>query len=190
MKGVPPGREEATSLEKICCEAREIHRIWALEQKEPRHCLFLLRRSAGAKEGIKPVPTALPLCHVLKAWYPLGNSQRGGPGAPRLAPPSALHPVTQPGFPVLPSWSPLFSPPSFARPRLISVFLHLPRNEKLPRPRGPREHPLPTAIRSRGGDRGRQGSACRAPVTQGGPYRTSHLPVVMNQQQENHTGRG
>lgn len=79
MKGVPLGREEATSLEKICCEAREIHRIWALEQKEPRHCLFLLRRSAGAKEGIKPVPTALPLCHVLKAWYPLGNSQRGGP---------------------------------------------------------------------------------------------------------------
>ena len=150
--------------------------------------MFFLR-SAGAKEGIRPVPTALAPCHVLKARYPLGNS-RVAPGTPRLAPPSALHPVTQPGFSILPSWSSLFSPPSSARPRLISVFLHLPGSGKLPRPRGPGEHPLPTAIRSGGGDRGGQGSACRAPVTQGGPYRTSHLPVVMNQQQENHTGRG
>lgn len=78
--------------EKICCKAREIHRIWALEQKEPRHCLFFLRRSAGAKEGIRPVPIALAPCHVLKAWYPSGNSQRGGPRGspprPTIRPPS------------------------------------------------------------------------------------------------------
>ena len=57
----------------------EKFRVWALEQKEPRHCLFFLRRSAGAKEGIRPVPTTLAPYHMLKAWYPLGNRQPGGP---------------------------------------------------------------------------------------------------------------
>ena len=69
------------------------------------------------------------------------------PGTPCLTPPSALHPVTQPGFSILPSWSSLFSPPSSARPRLISVFLHLPGSGKLPRPRPrgaspPHGHPV------------------------------------------------
>lgn len=45
--------------------------------------MFFLR-SAGAKEGIRSVPTALAPCHVLKARYPLGNSQ---PGGPRDSPP-------------------------------------------------------------------------------------------------------
>ena len=108
------------------------------------------------------------------------GKQRGGPRCSWPCP--AIHP------PVCDSaW-----PPGFAKlvtsvlllcgPHYYFCFSSPAREWEVTQASGPGEHPLLTAIRSGGGNGVGQGSVCQEPVTQGGPYRTSHLLVVMNQQ--------